>query len=254
MKRTFIPSLAFSGLMLLSFICGAQRHVNVGITLASPAAGSSITGTQSFNLQATLTNTGTDTLRATDTLAFYVTLDNSTTPVNVLVGSGTTAGPVFAGAGNVLPPNSTAQLTNTLSLAVAPTNGSHTFCMNVLVVNRSSAVVDNDSTNNKACNNINVSSPTAISSSIRPVNEVGAFYPNPACSNTAVNINLTSRQNVSVILTDMAGRVVYQDQKGTIAAGSNTLTLDLGALPNGIYITKIMVGEAIYVNRLSVRK
>ncbi len=64
-------------------------------------------------------------------------------------------------------------------------------------------------------------------------------FPNPAKDRLQVFLQSPTKQLVSMVLTDLLGKVVLQ-QKATLQKGSNLQTLHLAALSSGVYILKLV--------------
>jgi len=80
-------------------------------------------------------------------------------------------------------------------------------------------------------------------------------YPNPFNTTTTLVFTLENNANVSVELTDLAGRVVYSSNNTEYAAGINTMTVNGEALQNGLYIARLVVnGNVAGQVRLTLAK
>ncbi len=63
------------------------------------------------------------------------------------------------------------------------------------------------------------------------------LYPNPAKNKLNLIISSPENNNISIVMTDLAGKKVYQ-QTFSIANGGNNLDLDITKLPAGTYFLK----------------
>lgn len=63
-------------------------------------------------------------------------------------------------------------------------------------------------------------------------------HPNPTSGLVNLDVMLQEDQNVDVSVYDLSGKVVYTSHE-TIAAGGQSLTLDLTALPSGVYFAEM---------------
>ena len=68
---------------------------------------------------------------------------------------------------------------------------------------------------------------------------IGGLFPNPASSQVHVIVNAPSRNRVTLVMTDIAGRIVLT-QKATVETGSNTITVGIGHLAQGSYLVKLV--------------
>lgn len=74
----------------------------------------------------------------------------------------------------------------------------------------------------------------------KPVSlSIDGLFPNPA--NTVVNVLIAApgRDQVKVIITDMAGRTMLQKQV-SVETGANTVPVDISKLTNGTYLVKLV--------------
>ncbi|HQQ94022.1 MAG TPA: PKD domain-containing protein [Bacteroidia bacterium] len=79
------------------------------------------------------------------------------------------------------------------------------------------------------------------------------LYPNPNQGLVQIRLNSLSQEEISLQLSDITGRKVYEE----ILSGQlqeSTKTLDLQALPNGIYILKVQQGAQSLSKKLVIRK
>jgi len=88
--------------------------------------------------------------------------------------------------------------------------------------------------------------------SVPEINEnnltIGQNYPNPVFGKTTIPYSLTTAQKIAFEITDMTGRVVYNEDLGTVSTGNKTLILtDLG-LTSGLY-NYTFIGEEFKVTK-----
>lgn len=222
-------------------MANAQRNADLSFTLTSPANGATITGTQSFNFGATLTNNGPDTIKTTDTLALSIYIDNSTTPTDVSV-SGQTTSVLGALLPQALPPGASGTLNQSLSLVTPLSEGTHNFCAVVLIVNRSAdSLHETAPDNNKSCASITAKNATAIND-VNSEADNFMFYPNPSKGNSVVKVNLSKGQQINISFVDINGREVYTVQK-ECTTGDSTFEVNTEAWTPGIYLCRIQ-GDA----------
>lgn len=105
---------------------------------------------------------------------------------------------------------------------------------------------DNDTKNSRQyyrLRQVDIDNRSKLSSIVRIDGEkplvltIDALFPNPA--STTVNIMLTApgRDRLTIFITDIAGRVVMQKEID-VAAGKNTIPLDISRLANNTYLLK----------------
>ena len=97
----------------------------------------------------------------------------------------------------------------------------------------------------------NVANLTTTSSSIvvNPVNSGQVFKINTIMIS---NIDGTNAGNVSVEIKDMEGRVVSNDNVGSMSVGTYNYNLNTAKLSNGLYFVTLVSGEQRIIQKLSV--
>ncbi len=89
---------------------------------------------------------------------------------------------------------------------------------------------------------------------------LGQSYPNPTPGVTEISFTLPEASQVSIRIIDVTGKVVNTDVTNVpFAAGSQTVKLDLSALPSGNYLYQMVATgadgqSATLSNKLSVEK
>ncbi len=79
-------------------------------------------------------------------------------------------------------------------------------------------------------------------------------YPNPAVNEANVSFELTNASDVTVTVTDLAGKVVYTNNLGTTAAGKHNVEINTAALAGGIYTVNFNANNTVVTKKLSVKK
>ncbi len=82
--------------------------------------------------------------------------------------------------------------------------------------------------------------------------ELISVYPNPASDKASFSFALPESAEVRLGLFDIRGRKVNEVTE-TRPAGENTITADVGALSNGLYLYKFEVGEERVVGKIVVK-
>lgn len=80
-----------------------------------------------------------------------------------------------------------------------------------------------------------------------------SMFPNPANETVTLNVSLANSASVSINITNMVGATVLAEQTN-LKAGVNTKTINLQALPNGIYTVNVVSGDVITTERLVISK
>jgi hypothetical protein len=103
----------------------------------------------------------------------------------------------------------------------------------------------------QAARSLRTNSPTGVSESAlaSSVN----LYPNPSTGrDIKLDVNLENAENVEVTVLNAIGQVVSTVNKGKLATGNNTLTLDLNGQTKGIYFVKVNIGNKVVTKTLSL--
>jgi hypothetical protein len=77
---------------------------------------------------------------------------------------------------------------------------------------------------------------------------IGQNYPNPVFGKTTIPYSLVSAQKIAFEITDMTGRVVYNEDLGTVSSGIKTLILNDLGLTGGLY-NYTFIGEDFKVTK-----
>jgi hypothetical protein len=79
-------------------------------------------------------------------------------------------------------------------------------------------------------------------------------YPNPAVDFTTIEYVLVNNANVSVSITDLSGKVVYNNNLGKRDAGKSNLIVSTSEFSNGVYMYTITVDNKKVTRRIIVSK
>jgi Secretion system C-terminal sorting domain/Outer membrane protein Omp28 len=98
--------------------------------------------------------------------------------------------------------------------------------INALLIRKSDSIVLNS-------NHVNL--PLSIASITGPVNTLKLF-PNPAGNETHLRFDLKKTEAVNISVTDITGRVLYDNNAGVMSSGEHQLTIPTASFNAGIYI------------------
>ncbi len=59
---------------------------------------------------------------------------------------------------------------------------------------------------------------------------------------------------VSIVITDMAGRSVLNENKGILSAGEHNLHINTASLPSGIYMYDVIIGNEKSKGKFSINR
>jgi len=79
-------------------------------------------------------------------------------------------------------------------------------------------------------------------------------YPNPTSDVAHIAFNLVDSKNVRIEVLDLTGRVVYSENMGQLASGSQLIDVDAKQIGNGMYIFNIYAGNQRISERVSINK
>jgi hypothetical protein len=85
-------------------------------------------------------------------------------------------------------------------------------------------------------------------------NDAGmSVYPNPANGSTTVSFETSSASEVTLNVTDLSGKNVFNTVLGTVN-GSQQVNINTDALSNGVYMVNLNIDGKISTQKLIVRK
>lgn len=210
------------------FICAsanAQRHVNLSISLESPAAGATLTVGQTFTQRFVLRNIGPDALTAADTL-YYSDPSNAT-------------GQVWLRVGYTKAVNDTIIISKNLTLNNA-TNGNANYCISALISN--GALATSDSATRK-CNLVTIAGGSTSVANMTFTENVATeklnVFPNPATGLVSLDYKAKNNSDVNVRVIDIAGREAMSVNLGKAYVGQSGYKVDITSLNTGIYFVEI---------------
>ncbi|HTL80699.1 MAG TPA: T9SS type A sorting domain-containing protein [Bacteroidia bacterium] len=74
------------------------------------------------------------------------------------------------------------------------------------------------------------------------ISEVGQNIPNPTNNTTAIPFRLKAASNVSLSICDVAGKVVYSEERSNVATGQNEFVVNATNLAAGVYYYTVTAG------------
>ncbi len=77
-------------------------------------------------------------------------------------------------------------------------------------------------------------------------------YPNPFNGSTTIRFGLPARQQVSLRVYNMLGRMIRVLAERSFEAGNHTLTFESGDLPSGLYFYRLKTGSFISVRKMVI--
>lgn len=177
-----------------------------------------------------------------DNLRVEVSTNCGTTWTSAYNKSGATLSTLAASTTNFIPAASTDWRLETVNLA------SYAGQPNVLVRFKGTSAYGN----NIYVDNINITQIMGVEESnlVTGVN----VYPNPMANYASVDFNLTSDNNVSIVLVNTVGQLVKTENLGNMSAGIHTYQMDASSLSNGLYFLNITVGNSTITKKVAINK
>lgn len=79
-------------------------------------------------------------------------------------------------------------------------------------------------------------------------------FPNPSTGNFNLDLNLATKSNVGITVTNAMGQVVYNESKQNIAAGQHIYNMNLAGFADGIYMVTVNAGDKRYTQPITIVK
>jgi hypothetical protein len=82
--------------------------------------------------------------------------------------------------------------------------------------------------------------------------KVVGLYPNPATTSTIIDFNLTAKEDITVDIVDVLGKVVKTETKLGLESGDHSIVLNTSDLNNGVYFMNLRSNGTISTQRFVV--
>jgi phage baseplate assembly protein gpV len=79
-------------------------------------------------------------------------------------------------------------------------------------------------------------------------------FPNPSVNEATVSFELTNTSDVTLTVTDLAGKTVYTNNLGNTTAGKHNVEINTAVLAGGIYTVNFSANNTIVTKKLVVKK
>ncbi len=80
------------------------------------------------------------------------------------------------------------------------------------------------------------------------------IFPSPATDIVNISYELEEESRVSVMVTDVAGKIVYQSDKGNQNANLYREIINVSELTSGYYVINLIAGQTLYSKKIFVRQ
>ncbi len=256
----------------------AQKNVDLGIRVLSPQNNATfanfVDGQDSIPFLFEISNNGTENVVAGDTLmltyvaSFIGQNTNAKYRINenllnytLASGAKDTLG-FFLKQGEIfIEDNGTTGSENIL--VKFPHNAHDTIAVSIFGVDANGALFNDPGIdavagtiggNNIGAVAITFGTPTFLKNVLASKTEPLNVYPNPSNGNVNIKHALTTATEVSVKVTDIAGRVVFTQNYGKQAAGEQTFNMNLANLANGVYAVELTAGSQRATSKFTIKK
>jgi hypothetical protein len=81
-----------------------------------------------------------------------------------------------------------------------------------------------------------------------------SMYPNPATDKVNVSYVLDRTSDVTVTITDLAGKAVSTTSQSSVSAGANAIALNTADLSNGVYVVSLTANNQTSTHKLVIKK
>lgn len=216
-KSAGIFMLLMALFSLVALAATAQKSFSVALT--SPAPNSTFVKGQMYNLSFKITNTGTVTMAATDTLMIGIAIDGK----HAFIGGGTCSMAIAPGT------SQTYQISNLSFSDFTANSDNSNLCMMVMLPNNTNS----NSSNGMTCQTIKLRLPAPTGVAGQTKEDAVNVYPNPAGDFLKVKGNSATEGDIR--LYDMAGRQVT-----VLAINGSEQTISTAAYPAGQYFYRVM--------------
>ncbi len=88
---------------------------------------------------------------------------------------------------------------------------------------------------------------------VRPAFRLGRLFPNPLNSSFSVAVELPAPGALELSVVDISGHLLRSEVR-ELPAGSNTVRLDAGSLPTGVYVLRLSFGGRVVARKFAVVK
>ncbi|MEZ4852537.1 MAG: T9SS type A sorting domain-containing protein, partial [Bacteroidia bacterium] len=79
--------------------------------------------------------------------------------------------------------------------------------------------------------------------------EILGIYPNPATNNININLEFRQTTEVNIELVSLIGQSIKRLSAGKVL-GNQTINMELGDIPQGVYLIKVQADNQIITNRI----
>jgi hypothetical protein len=83
--------------------------------------------------------------------------------------------------------------------------------------------------------------------------KIHSIYPNPASNVSFLRVELEKPTDLSVMLSDLTGKLVWQEDLGMVNTGSRRIDIDVAKLPGGIYFVEVQAYGGSKTEKLIVK-
>jgi hypothetical protein len=94
--------------------------------------------------------------------------------------------------------------------------------------------------------------PTGVNEVATSGLSVGQNYPNPFNKETTISYSLTKSSDVTFTIYDMTGRILTNNNYGSVASGQHTINLSANSFSPGIYFYSFNVNGSVVTKKMVI--
>ena len=80
-----------------------------------------------------------------------------------------------------------------------------------------------------------------------------SLYPNPASENTNVSLTLNNKEEVTIVVRDLAGKTIQTINAGNLSSGAHNIEMNLEGMAQGMYTVTISAGASNITQKMIVK-
>lgn len=80
-----------------------------------------------------------------------------------------------------------------------------------------------------------------------------SLYPNPASENTNITLTLNNKEEVTIVIRDLAGKTIQTINAGNLSSGAHNIEMNLEGMAQGMYTVTISAGASNITQKMIVK-
>lgn len=154
-----------------------------------------------------------------------------------------------------LPVGDTVYYTDTVYFSTAAATQPWDWCDSIWARSSMVTISDPQLSNNEDCPKVYFKEyENAAIGDVDGDNNGIAIYPNPATSTVNVRYNFVNKADGRLLIKDLTGRTVHNQQLGANLSGEQVFNVDISSLASGMYIMELYANDDKMVSKFNVAK